>query len=244
MAITYTFEQDASTVNGSAVWADVSITVPNPCDKLVVFFGNEDASGTIGTLSTVTVGGNALTVCTDGVTTAQTNSNASGADLQRSEAWYIDNPPTGAQTLAMTGTGPISTVAHVISYYLVGTADGDPEAVAILASGADPSVCNITTVTANAFVHGGFNAGAAVTISGVGTDETLDANASQGGSRQGTVSEIKSSSGANSLTVDWSGSPVRMAAVVVAWAEAAVAGGGGGAYYRKRRSISTGGRGL
>lgn len=243
MAITYTFEQDVSSVDGASVWAAVSITVPNPCDKIFVTTGCEETAGVIGAITGITVGGVAMTLCSAGGTDARTNSNASGADLQRVEGWYLDSPPTGVQTLQVTGTGPVNVNAHVISYYMNGTAAGQPEAVGLVASGSDPTVGNITTTSANAFTIGSYNAGAAVTISGVGTDETLDANQSTGGSRHGTVSEIKSSTGANTLTMDWSGSPARVAGVVVAFAEAAGAGGGGGAYYRKRRSHFSG-RGL
>lgn len=244
MAVTHTYEVDSSTVSGGAVWDAVTITVPNPCGKLYVTTGLEDNAGTIGAITGIDVGGQAMTRCNDGTTDAATNSNASGADLQRTEGWYLDNPPTGSQTLQVTGTGPSSSIAHVVSYYINGAAAGQPEAVAVLASSADPSVLSITTLTANALVIGSANAGAAVTISGVGTDETLECNQSAGGSRHGTASEIKTSSGSNSITFDWSAGPARVAGVVVAFAEAAGAGGGGGAYYRKRRSHDTGGRGL
>ena len=215
-AIVFDSAVSKSAVNAASVtW---SHTVGSSSNRvLVVGLSTEDTSSSVLNIASITYNGVAMTAVPNSAATAGSST------LDKSQLFYLLNPPAGAHTIAVTFGGAVNGVSAG-SISLSGVAQSAPTAAAINTATSGTTIsANITVSTAGSWLVDAANSGAG--------NATLTPGASQtkrwgvGQSSSGGAGSTESVSSAGTASVSWTASSGSQLALSVAAFAPAAAGG-------------------
>lgn len=191
MAIAH--DATSSTTNDGSASYSFNHTVGAGSNRYLLVFTTEETSNDFAEITGITYNGVALT--------RATGQTMTGANEGTIEAWYLLNPDTGTNSVAVTWNAIPGTGSAVIATSYTGVDQSAPEATAVDAE-INPTTHNIpiTTLTANAWVVGavmGTSSGTAITSDGGQNERANVTNA--GAFRTASGDKAVASAGAASL---------------------------------------------